>query len=109
MIIHYTWGEDRRSGTTLRDESGAWIGHVSSVQYRTLCGRWDVEDPSHEYPLDLHILCRRRPVGVCSACWHELRRSVIENAGFAVDDLATRFQHWIKPHPKTIPREEPTP
>lgn len=109
MTVHYTWGEDRRSGTTLRDESGAWIGHVSSVQYRTLCGRWDVEDPSHEYPLDLHILCRRRPVGVCPVCWHELRRSALEVNGITAEQLAPRCRNWLIAHHRTIPREDVSP
>ena len=72
-----TWGEMRRSGETLRDADGHWIGHVSFATFVTLCGRQDEE---HD-PVDAgtHLDCSHsaRPLGVCRACWRRFRADVI--------------------------------
>jgi hypothetical protein len=71
-----TWGEMRRSGETLRDESGRWVGHISFGTYVTLCGRHD-ENPT-EACQHLDAVRRARPVGVCRPCWSRLRVDVAD-------------------------------
>lgn len=39
-VLHFTYGEEVRQGETLRDAStGAWVGHISFVSYKSACGR----------------------------------------------------------------------
>lgn len=63
-----TWGEMRRFGSPLVDESGRHVGMVDFAEYVTLCGKPD-EDPM-DASLDHH---KPRPVGVCPACWKKFR------------------------------------
>lgn len=102
--IHYTWGEDRREHVDLTDADGKRAGCLTMARYRTLCGRWDVEQP---------ILAPRggsqRPLGVCRVCWHEQRRAWFESHRVAEMDVRPRFRHWLKPHPKAIGAQESTP
>lgn len=72
-----TWGEMRRSGETLRDADGRWIGHVSSAAYVTLCGRQDEDHDPVEAGTHLDRAHSARPLGVCRACWRRFRADVV--------------------------------
>lgn len=72
-----TWGEMRRSGETLRDADGRWIGHVSFAVYVTLCGRQDEEHNPSDAGAYLEWARPARPLGVCRACWRRFRGDVV--------------------------------
>lgn len=67
-----TWGEFKRTGSPLVDESGRRVGFIDFAEWVTLCGKSD-DDPKEACAFD-HA--KPRPVGVCRACWKKFRETI---------------------------------
>jgi hypothetical protein len=66
----WTYGEMRRECHTMYNANGSRAGHITLADFKSICGKW-VDDAS-----DANFDVRRRPAGVCKACWaqHKLDR-----------------------------------